>query len=64
MMERVQMRFGWIFPGIEGFCDGWRHNRVGLISLEQRRLRGELMEIDCIDNQNLSHDRGVRNKKA
>ena len=58
--ERVQKRFTRMLPGLDGLSYKERLDRLGLFSLERRRLRGELIEvykimrgIDQLDSQYL-----------
>ena len=60
-LERVQKRFTQMPPGLDGLSYKERLDRLGLFSLERRRLRGNLIEvykimrgIDPLDNQQLS----------
>lgn len=43
-MERVQKRVTRMLPGIESINDKERLDKLGIFSLEQRRLRGDLIE--------------------
>eukprot|EP00061_Rhincodon_typus_P013717 g40260.t1 len=44
-LERVQKRFTRMLPGMEGLCYKQRLNRLGLFSLELRRLKVDLIEV-------------------
>ena len=44
-MERVQRRFTRMLPGFQHLGYRERLNRLGLYSLERRRLRGDLIEV-------------------
>ena len=66
-LERVQKRFIRMLPGLESLSYKERLNRLGLFSLERRRLRGDLIEvfkimrgIDKVDNQHLFPKVGER----
>ena len=59
-LERVHKRFTRMLPGLDGLSYKERLDRLGLFSLERRRLRGDLVEvykimrgIDQLDNQYL-----------
>lgn len=43
--ERVRRRFMLMLSGIEKFNYGERLAELGLFSLEQRKLRGDLIEV-------------------
>ena len=42
-LQRVQKRFTRMLPGLDGLKE--RLDRLGLFSLERRRLRGDLIEV-------------------
>eukprot|EP00061_Rhincodon_typus_P015981 g43948.t1 len=44
-LERVLKIFTRMLPGLEGLTYSERLNRLGLFSLEHRRLRGDLIEV-------------------
>ena len=44
-LERAQKRFTRMLPGLDGLSYKERLDRLGLFSLECRRLRGDLIEI-------------------
>eukprot|EP00061_Rhincodon_typus_P012377 g38072.t1 len=44
-LERVQKRFPRMLPGMEDLSYKERLDRLGLFSLEHRRLRGDLIEV-------------------
>jgi len=44
-IERVQRRFTRMLPGLEKLSYRERLNRLGLYSLERRRMRGDLIEV-------------------
>ena len=59
-LERVQKRFTRMLPGLDGLSYKERLDKLGLFSLERRRLRGDLIEvykimrgIDQLDSQYL-----------
>ena len=59
-LERVQKRFTRMLPGMEGISYEERLEKRGSFSLEQRRLRGDLIEVykimrgmDRVDSQKL-----------
>jgi len=59
-LERMQRRFTRKLPGLQGVGFEKRLNKLGLFSLERRRLRGHLIEvykimrgIDRVDSQRL-----------
>ena len=59
-MERVQKRFTRMLPGMEGMSCEERLEKLCLFSLEQRRLRDDLIEVykimrgmDRVDSQKL-----------
>ena len=66
-LERVQKRFTRMLQGLDGLSYKERLDRLGLFSLERRRLRGDLIEvykimrgIDQLDSQYFSpKGRGV-----
>eukprot|EP00061_Rhincodon_typus_P017537 g46265.t1 len=47
-LERVQKRFTRMLSGMEGLSYKERLDRLGLFSLERRRLRGHLREVHKI----------------
>ena len=56
-LERVQKRFTGMLPGLDGLSFQERLDKMGLFSLERRRLRGDLIVvykimtgIDKVDN--------------
>ena len=66
-LERVQKRFTRMLPGLDGLGYKERLDRLGLFSLERRRLRGDLIEvykimrgIDQLDSQYLFKNRVTR----
>ena len=44
-LERVQKKFTRMLPGLDGLSYKERLDRLGLFSLERRRLRGDLIEV-------------------
>ena len=44
-LERVQKRFTRMLPGLDGLSYKERLDRLGLFSLQRRRLRGDLIEV-------------------
>eukprot|EP00061_Rhincodon_typus_P014782 g42066.t1 len=44
-LERVQKRFTRMLPGMESLSYKERLDKLGLFSMEQRRLRGGLIEV-------------------
>ena len=59
-LESVQKRFTRMLPGLDGLSYKERLDKLGFISLERRRLRGDLIEvykimrrIDKVDSQYL-----------
>ena len=44
-LDRVQKRFTRMLPGMEGISYEVRLSKLGLFSLERRRLRGDLIEV-------------------
>ena len=44
-LERMQKRFTRMLPGLDGLSYKERLDRLGLFSLERRRLRGDLIEV-------------------
>ena len=47
-LERVQKRFTRMLPGLDDLSYKERLDRLGLFSLEHRRLSGDLIEVDKI----------------
>ena len=45
MLERVQRRFTRMVPGLRGLDYGKRLERLGLLTLEERRNRSDLVEL-------------------
>ena len=48
-MEGVQKRFTRMLPGLEGISYEERLDKFGFFSLEQRMLRGDLLEVYKIE---------------
>ena len=44
-MERVQRKFTRMLPGMGGFSCEERLGKLGLFSLERRKMRGDLIEL-------------------
>ena len=44
-LERVQKRFTRMLPKVDGLSYKGRLDRLGLLSLERRRLKGDLTEV-------------------
>ena len=67
-LEVVQRRFTRMIPSMEGLSHEERLNRLGLYSLEFRRMRGELIEtyriLKGLDRGNVSPHGRVLDQRA